>query len=176
MLFLTGCAGSSVLLQGEDRLVRYEQFSKETGDRVVELVLVDERHAGYMDIYSEERHDANIKRVPAPVFEELVRSLEELDFMEMAQRQRPDPYAKRTTRVITVENTRGEWYCVNPEDPLCDEENPFEVLDRTAREYFNRVLALQSVANEEGGELFYKEQRRLEEEKRGTRITTEFIQ
>jgi len=160
---LFGCAGSSVLLQGKDKLVRYEQYDKVTGDLDLELVLIEEKHSGYRNYYSLKRNEANIKLVSTPVFEELVRSLEDQDFLEMAK---PGVEARRkgVTKVITVENEFGQWVCMNPRDLPCGQENKFAFMDHTVRDCFNRVLALQSVANNEGGDLFYEEQRRLKEE------------
>lgn len=178
-----GCAGPSVLLQGEDRLVRYEQFDRKTGDLELELVLVEKRDGRYGEVYSEERNKANVKLVPAPMFEDLVRSLEDLDFVEMAKRRKPDVDARRrgVTRVISVENDRGIWCCTNSTDLPCDEnyvdeDHFFGAMDQVVRDYFNHVLALQSVTNDEGGELFYKEQQRLKEEIENPHVKLERVQ
>jgi len=167
LLTLWGCAGSAVLTEGENRLVRYQQFDKNTGRCDLELLLVEEKHTGYQNLYSKARDKGNIKQVPESMFNGLVESMEDLGFVEMSKPWGPGSESDRAgiSKVISVENEKEMWVCSYSRKELTWEQREnFVLIDKMVRNCFDSVLSLQVITNKDGGDIFLKEQRRLKQD------------
>jgi hypothetical protein len=173
---LAGCKSSHILTLGENSTIRYQQFDKNTGQTTLELVLVEESHQDYEDLYSEARDNANIKKAPADMFNDLLKTFEDLGYLEMAKPRQldSDPRREGASKALIVESDSGRWVCMNSRnylgDETCDEldeglVNDFHQMERMFLNYFDGILSLQVITNKEGGNLFYEEQKRLQKER-----------
>ena len=164
---LGGCRSASILTLGENSLIRYQQFDRDSGEVTLEMVLVEETHKDYQDLYSVTRTDANIKKVPSLQFSKLLETFEDLGFVEMAHPRELGvrPRTDDATKAISVENDRNRWVAMNSKNGLTAEQRPnFYLMERMFLNCYDSVLSLQVITNEEGSKLFYEEQRRLEQE------------
>lgn len=164
-----GCSTIPDLPRGDNALVRLEQYNVKTGALDLEIVLVEENHRNYQNIYNKTRDKASIKQVPTEKYEYLVESLEDLGFMDFAKPWDGGVPRQGTFKSISVENDNGRWIFPifklpkKPTEEILEGRKQFKLMDQTVRSCFDSVLSLQVITNEDGGNLFLEEQRRLQE-------------
>ena len=165
-----GCASTPDLPRGGNALVRLEQFDVNSGALDLEIVLVEENHKSYQNIYNKTVDKASIKQVPAAKFEYLLESLEDMGFMDFAKPWGASGGRPGTFKSITVENDNGRWvfpifklHSNNPSEEIMEGRRKFKLMDQTVRSCYDSVLALQVVTNQDGKNLFLEEQRKLKE-------------
>jgi hypothetical protein len=164
---LVGCKSSHILTLGENSTIRYQQFDRKSGQTTLELVLVEESHKDYSDLYSEARDNANVKKAPSAMFTDLLKTFEDLGYLEMAKPRQldSDPRREGASKAIIVESDTGRWVCMNSKSYLtADQKEDFYQMERMFLNYFDGILSLQVITNKKGSDFFYEEQRRLKKE------------
>ncbi|MFH1999613.1 MAG: hypothetical protein ABIK28_08030 [Planctomycetota bacterium] len=169
-----GCTSTSVLSHGENRLVRFQQYDKNTHDLTLELQLVEESHQEFKESYSEKRTDGNLKLIPEEMFCRLITTLDDLGFVEMAKPKQlgSDPRTPGTTKIIIVENDSGQWVCTNSKTDLTEQQRlDFALMERMILNCYDSVLSLQVITNEKGSQFFFDEQQQLNQrQKQGQKL------
>jgi hypothetical protein len=163
-----GCGTTSILAGGTNTTVRYQQIDRQSGTPSLELVLVEESHKDYQDLYSMERRAANTKKVPTETFEDFMRILEDLGFLEIA-RPLPSgvpPRLSGISKALIVESDQGQWVASNPKEMSLDDRRQFKLMCDLFRNCFDSIFSLQVIQNTQGKELFLEEQQRIEQENR----------
>lgn len=165
LLFFSGCAGAGYLTEGGNSIVRYQQFDTSSGDMSLELVLVQETHKNYQNLYEEVRENANIKKIPLAKFEYLVETLVDLGYMEIVE---ASAGSISSSRAIVIESDAGRWTARNDSEGLTENQH-YDFLEMMAlvRDCYDSVLGLQVIHKGlgTGGEnLFLEEQKKLKEQ------------
>lgn len=170
LLLFSGCAGAGYLTEGGNSIVRYQQFDTSSGDMTLELVLVQESHKNYQNLYDEVRENANMKKIPLAKFEYLVETLADLGYMDIVE---ASAGSVSSSRAIVIESDAGRWTARNwtgcdETEGLTDEQH-YDFLEMMAvvRDCYDSVLGLQVIHKGlgTGGEnLFLEEQKKLKEQ------------
>ena len=169
---LFGCSSTSVLETGANTIVRYRQIDKKTGKITLELIMVEKNNQAYRDLYSKERKDANIKKVPVERLKSFLRVLDDLGYLDMAcpLPKGTAPCYSGVSKALIVENDSGQWVAMNRSNLTLDQYKRFQEMVQHFRNYYDTTFSLQAIQNEEGQNLFLEEQRRLQERSRGNPV------
>lgn len=167
-LLSAGCASADFLSEGGNSVIRYQQYEKDSGEMALELVLVQETHKDYENLYNEVRENANIKKCPLPKFSYLAESLVDLGFLDIAKAGRalPSEGSVMGTRVLVIESDAGRWVAENT-DMSIEEKESLRDMVTLFRTCFNSILGLQVIHSGPGTggeELFLEEQQKLKEQ------------
>jgi hypothetical protein len=166
-LLLGGCTSTSVLGDCENTLVRYQQISKDTGQITLEMVLVEQNHRNYADLYSDPRQTANVKKVPHDDFLYLIQILNDNDFFELANGPAFSPNGTKVeaSRAIVVEQGSERWTLKNNMKMTAEQRKDLTFMITRFLDCYDSIMQLQTVTNEKGMDFFVEEQKKLQQDK-----------
>jgi len=170
----SGCTATQNPLENEENvLVRYRAVPDEPGSRAVELLLIHEDHSDFDALLAANKNRASVKRIPRDYFKALVECLADDEFFEMAGGDMVGQVEH--DRTISVETPVTRWFVhKNPSFTLEDYER-FNSMFAVIRECHDAVPTFQVIDNQQGGEYFLEELKRLrlERERRQREIKKE---
>jgi len=163
-----GCAATQNPLENESNvLVRYREIPDEAiGGSVKELVLIHEDHSDFDALFADNKSRASVKRIPRDYFTSLVDLLAEDDFFVMAG----DNYAAvgaslgsvvESDRTISVETPLTKWTVHKNPNFTLDDYTRFNSMFANILACSNAVPTFQVIDNEQGGDLFLEQAKRL---------------
>lgn len=162
-----GCAATQNPLENESNvLVRYREIPDEAGGQTKELILIHEDHSDFDALFANNKARASVKRIPRDYFKALIDCLSDDEFFAMAGNDFGGPgnglgAAVESDRTISVETPLTKWTVrKNPSFTLEDYKR-FNSMFANILACSNAVTTFQVIENEQGGDLFIEQAKRL---------------
>lgn len=165
---LCACASSSKINDGNNGIVRFQQFNTGKKGTDLELVLIQDSHKDFDKIFEAKKTIANIKKTPLETYRRLVEILvDDFGFLDAVEAMPPGSEGD-SSKVISIENEFGKWVLPYSKDDLSPgQKQDFIEMITTIRACYDSIFSLQFINVKKGGKQFFqKEQKRIEEVKK----------
>lgn len=167
LLLLVGCASSAIPVEGDDALVRCRIVSAKAGAQGtaggVEFMLINEFHADFDRLFTENKDRASVKRVPQDKFQILLERLRDEGFFDMALPG--DPAVAESRFMITVETPAENWILARNPSFTIEDHNKLMTMFEIIRSWHDSIQTFRVIDNPEGSEFFIKEREKLQNQK-----------
>ncbi len=158
-----GCTATQNPLENESNvLVRYREIPDESGGSTKELLLIHEDHSDFNALFADNKARASVKRIPRDYFKALIDCLADDEFFAMAGGGFGDPGATvESDRTISVETPLTRWIVRKNPSFTLEDYTRFNSMFANILACSNSVATFQVIDNEQGGNLFIEQAKRL---------------
>jgi hypothetical protein len=153
-LHCTACAGPAGGASGHRVLVRLYDAEDD-----VRLELANESHPELRDVYSRPREDAALKLAPDALMDDLLASIEQIHFEQLATPGEPPAEQEAAPRglrgwVSVSEDGEQRTFLVPAQQPTAEQLQAYTRMKLVINHYYSQVGGLQFIRNPQGHELF----------------------